>query len=106
MGVQIPKMAKKGLLGVVVLLLLGVGEAAKKPNVLFIVIDDLGSDDVGFRSHQIKTPTIDSLAATGLVLSNYCVQDVCSPSRTTFMTGRFAMHHSILSELKNQMAEV
>ena len=71
-------------------------EKAKKPNVLFIVIDDLGWDDVGFRSHQIHTPTIDALAADGVVLNQYYVQDVCSPSRATFMTGRFAMHHSIV----------
>ncbi len=67
-----------------------------KPNVLFIVVDDLGWDDVGFRSHQIETPTIDALAKTGRVLQSYYVQDVCSPSRATFMTGRYAMHHSIV----------
>ena len=72
-----------------------VASAGLVPSQLFGCAD-LGSDDVGFRSHQIKTPTIDSLAATGLVLSNYYVQDVCSPSRATFMTGRFAMHHSIV----------
>ena len=66
------------------------------PHVLFVVIDDLGWDDVGFRSHQIQTPHIDSLAARGRVLSRYYVQDVCSPSRATFQTGRFAMHHSIV----------
>ena len=64
-----------------------------KPHVLFIVVDDLGFDDVGFRSHQIRTPHIDSLAKAGVVLNKYYVQDVCSPSRATFMTGRFAMHH-------------
>lgn len=67
-----------------------------KPNVVFIVVDDLGWDDVGFRSHQIQTPTIDALAAKGRVLQSYYVQDVCSPSRATFMTGRYAMHHSIV----------
>jgi len=67
-----------------------------KPNVLFIVVDDLGWDDVGFRSHQINTPNIDVLASSGVVLNQYYVQDVCSPSRATFMTGRYAMHHSIV----------
>ena len=67
-----------------------------KPNVLFVVIDDLGHDDVGFRSREIKTPVIDGLAAAGVVLENYYVQDVCSPSRATFMTGRYAMHHTIV----------
>ena len=43
--------------------------AAAPANVLFIVVDDLGFDDVGFRSHEIKTPTIDALAASGRVLT-------------------------------------
>jgi arylsulfatase A-like enzyme len=67
-----------------------------KNHVLFIVIDDLGFDDVGFRSHEIRTPTIDALAARGVVLDSYYVQDVCSPSRATFMTGRYAMHHTVV----------
>jgi arylsulfatase A-like enzyme len=73
-----------------------VAQAVKKPHVLFIVIDDLGFDDVGFRSHQIRTPTIDAWAKDGIILDQYYVQDVCSPSRATFQTGRFAMHHSIV----------
>lgn len=66
------------------------------PHIIFIVADDLGFHDVGFRSHQILTPNIDSFASNGVVLDQYYVQDVCSPSRATFMTGRFAMHHSIV----------
>ena len=69
---------------------------AVAPNVLFIVLDDLGFDDVGFRSHEIRTPHVDALAQNGLVLDQYYVQDVCSPSRSTFMTGRYAMHHSVV----------
>ena len=70
--------------------------AAERPNVLFTVIDDLGFDDVGFRSAQIRTPHIDALAKAGTVLDQYYAQDVCSPSRASFMTGRYAMHHSIV----------
>ena len=71
--------------------------AAERPHIVFIVIDDLGWDDVGFRSgNEIRTPHIDALATQGVVLNQYYVQDVCSPSRSTFMTGRYAMHHSIV----------
>lgn len=70
--------------------------APQKPNILFVVIDDLGFNDVGFRSHEIRTPTVDNLAKNGVILDQYYVQDVCSPSRATFMTGRFAMHHGIV----------
>jgi arylsulfatase B/arylsulfatase I/J len=80
--------------------LAGLAVAVKQPHVLFIVMDDLGFDDVGFRSGSdynvsgIRTPTIDALAADGIILNQYYVQDVCSPSRATFMTGRYAMHHT------------
>ena len=70
--------------------------ATTPPNVLFIVLDDLGFNDVGFRSHEIRTPNVDALAQSGLVLDQYYVQDVCSPSRSTFMTGRYAMHHGVV----------
>ena len=63
------------------------GAASARPHVLFTVVDDLGFDDVGFRSHDIRTPHIDGLAARGATLDQYYVQDVCSPSRATFMTG-------------------
>ena len=66
------------------------------PHVLFTIIDDLGFDDVGYRSGQIRTPTIDGLARDGIVLDQYYVQDVCSPSRASFLTGRYAMHHGIV----------
>jgi hypothetical protein len=43
----------------------------QQPHIALIVSDDLGWDDVGFRSHQIKTPIIDALAAGGRVLDHY-----------------------------------
>ena len=42
--------------------------------ILFIVADDLGWDDVGFRSHQINTPNIDGFRHDGLMLNHYYVQ--------------------------------
>ncbi len=72
------------------------GAVGSRPHVLFIVVDDLGFDDVGFRSGEILTPHIDTLARHGVVLNQYYAQDVCSPSRACFMTGRYAMHHSIV----------
>eukprot|EP00730_Choanoeca_flexa_P012448 TRINITY_DN4284_c0_g1_i1.p1 TRINITY_DN4284_c0_g1~~TRINITY_DN4284_c0_g1_i1.p1 ORF type:complete len:569 (+),score=147.90 TRINITY_DN4284_c0_g1_i1:3-1709(+) len=75
--------------------LLGVALAAK-PHVLFIVIDDLGFDDVNFRSHQIQTPHINKLASEGMIFSNMYLQDVCSPSRSSIQSGRYAMHHGVV----------
>ena len=77
---------------------------SKLPHILLIVVDDLGWNDVGFRSHQIKTPYIDAMAKGGIVLNQYYVQDVCSPSRATFMTGRYPLHHSVNDWLRNGVA--
>src|SRR6266480_4620358 len=61
----------------------------KKPNVLFIAVDDL-RDWVGYldRNPQAITPNIDKLAARGLAFTrSYCAAPVCNPSRTALMSG-------------------
>jgi len=60
----------------------------KRPNLVFIVFDDWGYSDVGFRDSNIPTPTMDELASKGIVMNNLYVTPVCSPSRAAFMTGR------------------
>ena len=63
--------------------------SAAAKNIVFIVADDLGFNDVSFHgSTQIPTPAIDELAATGLTLDNYHAQPVCSPTRASVLTGR------------------
>ncbi|GAB5488197.1 MAG: hypothetical protein Pars2KO_17670 [Parasphingorhabdus sp.] len=63
-----------------------------RPNIIFILYDDLGYGDLGFTgSSAIQTPAIDSLASNGVVLTNfYSPSPICSPSRAGFMTGRHA----------------
>jgi len=69
---------------------------AKPPNILFIVSDDLGFNDVSFHgSTQVPTPNIDAIANNGVKLMNYHVQPVCSPTRATFMSGRHVIHTGI-----------
>ena len=71
-------------------------EPAKKPNVVFILADDLGRNDCGFMGGtEIKTPQIDKLAAAGAKLDAFYVQPVCSPTRAAFMTGRYPMRHGL-----------
>ena len=65
--------------------------ASSPPHIVFILIDDLGSNDLGFIGHQIKTPVIDSLAKDGLFFSQYYVQSTCSPTRSAIMTGRYPL---------------
>ena len=63
--------------------------AAAKPNVLFIAVDDLRPELGCYGATHIKSPNIDSLAKSGVTFNRaYCQQAVCSPSRTSLMTGR------------------
>ncbi|MBI4624889.1 MAG: sulfatase-like hydrolase/transferase [Verrucomicrobia bacterium] len=65
--------------------------AADRPNVLLIVADDLGYNDVGFQGcRDIPTPHLDRLAAQSVrCTSGYVSYSVCSPSRAGFLTGRY-----------------
>ena len=64
---------------------------AKKLNVVFILIDDLGWRDVGCNgSTYYQTPNIDRLASEGVrFTSAYAACNVCSPTRAAIMTGRY-----------------
>lgn len=66
--------------------------ASNPPHIVLIVIDDLGWSDVGFQGSVIRTPNINRLAADGVILDNYYVQPLCTPTRSTLMTGRYPIH--------------
>ncbi len=70
--------------------LLGVAPACAtdKPNVVFILVDDLGWMDVGYQNPKVKTPSVDRLAREGRVFTDAYAATVCSPSRASIMTGR------------------
>ena len=67
------------------------GEPAKKPNFVFILVDDLGWADIGcYGSRYYETPSIDKLASGGMLFTNaYAACAVCSPTRASIMTGRY-----------------
>jgi arylsulfatase A-like enzyme len=67
----------------------------KRPNIIFIMADDLGNADLGYRGGQITTPNIDKLAQTGVRLESFYGQQVCTPSRAALMTGRYPMRHGL-----------
>ena len=79
-----------------------------KPNIVFIIADDYGFNDIGYHAvhHQsgMKTPFLDSLALAGVKLENYYVQPICSPSRSQLMSGRYQIHtglqHYVITPLQ------
>lgn len=74
------------------------GDAEARPrNVIFIILDDLRFDGLGFLQPGIKTPNIDQLAKGGSYFPNTVVtSSLCSPSRATILTGMTARNHGIV----------
>jgi len=82
---------------VVFLTVIAVASAAPKPNVIFILADDLGYGDLGcFGQTKIKSPNLDRLAAEGMRFTQaYAGTTVCAPSRCALLTGKHTGHSAI-----------
>jgi len=63
------------------------GAQDERPNILLIVADDLGYADLGVYGGDIRTPNIDSLAANGLLFTQFHTAPLCSPTRSMLLTG-------------------
>lgn len=91
-------MKAPALLAVVMMSLMPVStKAAEKPNVIFILADDLGYRELGcYGQEKIKTPRIDALAAEGMRFNRaYSGNAVCAPSRCVLMTGKNPGHATV-----------
>jgi arylsulfatase len=66
---------------------------AGAPNVLIVILDDVGYAQVGCYGSDVETPTLDRLAANGLQYTNFHTTALCSPTRGCVLTGR--NHHSV-----------
>lgn len=71
------------------LALVAVAAPAGKPNIVFIIADDLGFADVGFHGGTAPTPHLDKLARDGMELTHHYVAATCSPTRAGLMSGRY-----------------
>lgn len=61
--------------------------AAGKPNVIVVLVDDVGFSDIGCFGGEIETPVLNELAANGLRFTNFHVNPMCSPTRASLLTG-------------------
>ena len=67
------------------------GSTGKKPNIVLILTDDQSWDSFGFMGGKVHTPRLNQMMKDGIYLSNFNVTStVCSPSRYSFLTGRYA----------------
>lgn len=82
-------------LGITMPALAGGQPAAPRPNVVYIVADDLGWKDVGFHGSDITTPNLDRLAAGGVRLEAFYAQPFCTPTRAALLTGRYPYRYGL-----------
>lgn len=68
-------------------------QSATPPDVVFLLADDLGYNEMNFmnQTRGIQTPHLDRLAFDGIILKNYYVQPICSPTRSALLTGRYTI---------------
>ena len=72
--------------------------AASRPNIVFILMDDQRWDDLGYAGHPfVKTPNIDRIAREGVQFTRaFVTTPLCSPSRASFLTGQYAHQHGVI----------
>lgn len=80
--------------------------AARQPNILFILVDDMGFADLSVMGNRkIKTPNIDRLAQGGALMTRfYDAAPICSPSRAGFLTGRFPAELGFVTFINDRAA--
>ena len=75
----------------------------RRPNILLIVSDDQGYNDLGLLGNGILTPHLDKLAKQGTRLTNFYVAwPACTPSRASLLTGRYPQRNGIYDMIRNE----
>lgn len=68
------------------------GGKQRQPNIILILADDLGFNDVSWRNEDIISPNLEALVKSGTILDNAYVQPTCTPTRSALMTGYYPIH--------------
>jgi len=69
----------------------------KRPNIVFIIADDMGWADVGYHGSGIETPNIDCLSREGVRFRQHYVMATCTPTRVGLMTGRYPSRYGVMA---------
>ncbi len=78
--------------------------AAPRPNIIVMLVDDMGFSDLGCYGSEINTPNVDSLASQGVRFTQFYNCAKCSPSRTSLMTGQYHQAAGVLSDIDKPVA--
>jgi N-acetylglucosamine-6-sulfatase len=101
-GIRLVDRIRKVAAAALVSLFAGTVVADERPNLVFILIDDMRYDAFSFMDHPfLETPHLDRLAAEGVVFENaFVTTSLCSPSRASILTGQYAHRHQVLANRK------
>ncbi len=86
--------------------ILGSAVAVARPNIVLILADDLGWNDVSYHGGEIPTPNVDRIALEGVVLDRFYACPVCSPTRAGLMTGRYPIRFGMQRAVCRPFLEV
>jgi arylsulfatase A-like enzyme len=68
----------------------------ERPNIVFIIADDMGWKDIGYQDSEIRTPHLDGLAGRGRIFTQHYVMPTCTPTRVGLLTGHYPSRYGIL----------
>ena len=93
---------RPAMLAAALLLVPQLSLAASRPNLVHIVIDDLGFHDVGYKDPEIISPNIDALRAQGVELGRFFSAKWCAPARGSMQTGRYPWRNGYYTQPSSQ----
>merc|ERR1712198_22068 len=67
----------------------------KPPNILLLLADDLGFNDVSWHNDAVLTPNMEKLAKEGVILEQHYSQPICTPTRGALLTGKYPIHSGL-----------